>query len=95
MWSRRPYACSRWRGSLLIGLIGVGEEPGQRLKQYLVPEVEQQGDLAGQRFGRLRLRPVDVVGLLCEGGNDRPDGLEGRVLFPQLLVFAPDAENRP
>jgi hypothetical protein len=35
------------RVQLLIGLIGVGEEPGQQVKQYLVSEVEQLGDLAG------------------------------------------------
>jgi hypothetical protein len=49
----------------------VGEEPGQHLQQHLVSEVEQFGDLAGQRLGRLRLRFFDVVGLLREGGPDR------------------------
>src|SRR5690348_18275714 len=42
---------------------------------------------------RLRLRFVDVVGLLREGGNDRPGRLKERVLFTQLLVFAPDREE--
>jgi hypothetical protein len=74
-------------------LSSVGEEPGQHLKQHLVPEVEQLGDLAGHRLGRLRLRLVDVEGLLREGGNDRPGRLEGRVLLPQLLVLVPDAEE--
>jgi hypothetical protein len=30
------------------------------------------GDLTGDRVGRQRLRPVDVVGLPGEGGHDRP-----------------------
>jgi hypothetical protein len=78
---------------LLIGLIGVGEEPGEHLKQHLVSEVEQLGHLAGDRVGQQRLRVIDVEGLPGEGGNDRPGGLEGRVLLAQLLVFAPDAEE--
>jgi hypothetical protein len=66
----------------------VGEEPGQHLKQYLVCEVEQPGDLAGYRLGRLRLRLVDVEGLLREDGDNRPGGLDGP---PPCGAVAPTA----
>ncbi len=58
------------RVQLLIGLIGVGEEPGQHLEQHLVGQVERLGDRLGERVGRLRLRPLDVVRLL-DGQRER------------------------
>ena len=69
------------------------KKPGQHLKQHLISEVEQLGDPAGQRLGRLQLRLVDVVGLLHEGGHDGLGGLKGRVLFTQFVVFAPECEE--
>ena len=66
---------------LFVGLVGVGEEPGQHVQQHLVTEVEQLGDPARGRIGQQWLRLTDVERLPGERRDDRPGGLEARVLL--------------
>jgi hypothetical protein len=63
---RRPIKGKRALGErieVFVGLVGVGEEPGQQPQQRLVSEVEQLGDGAGDWLGRQRLRVGDIEGL--------------------------------
>ena len=48
-------------GELFVGLVGMGEEPVERLQQRLVAQVEHLRYRAGQRIADQRLRLGDVV----------------------------------
>src|SRR5260370_10818386 len=78
---------------LLVALVRVSEEPGQRLEQRLVAEGEQLGDRDGRGLGSQRLRRLDVVRLPGERGDDRPGRLEGGVLLAELALLLPPAEE--
>ena len=78
---------------LLIGLLGVGEEPRQHLQQRLVAEREQLGDLARGGITDQQLRGGDVEGLAGKRGQDGPGRLERRILPPQLAELLPDPQE--
>ena len=83
------------RIKLFVSLVCVGEKSRQHLQQYLVPEIEQLTDPAGQRIGQQRLWLGHVERLTGERRKDRPGRLKGRVFLAQLPVLRPDTEEPP
>ena len=80
-------------GELLVGLVGMGEEPVERLQQRLVAQVEHLRYRAGQRIADQGLRLGDVIRLAGERRDDRAGRLERRVRLGELAVLLPDAEE--
>ena len=80
-------------GELLVGLVGMGEEPVERLQQRLVAQVEHLRYRAGQRIADQGLRVGDVIRLAGERRDDRAGRLERRIRLGELAVLLPDAEE--